>query len=60
MLSFFEMEKLVYIQTNLRMLESMGIDDAIQDEILMKVTLPKFFLCIFDWKLKFNFLLLIF
>ena len=31
MLSFFEMKELVYIQTNLRMLESMGIDDAIQE-----------------------------
>ena len=35
------MEELVFIQTNLRMLESMGTDDAIQESNLDEIGITK-------------------
>ena len=48
----FQMEKLVFIQTNLRMLESMRLMMPFKNQIPMNSTLPRFLLCLLGRKLK--------
>ena len=41
MVSFFHVEKLVFVQTNLRMLESVGTNDAIQESNVNDIDITK-------------------